>query len=312
MIINNKVPVKDISWLNYFEGGLIETLYEPENKEELVELCSSLYKSGTHFDIIGHTSNIYFLPSYSIGTMVSTRKVTSFQENADYIIADCGVSVRSLALKMVEEGVEGFEGLIDLPGTVAASVYGNASSYDCSINSLLESFELLLPNGEVVTFSPNDLKLSKRSSALKRGEIHGVILSVTLKKKLGNKSEIKKIAVQNHARRKTSQPPAQNNLGSIYRSSSKMTLIGFFLKVVSILYGLVGRLICRDKKELARHKKTFIFGLIGAKDLIPYVYSWNRYIWKDSKAHSLFWKFHKKHQLLYKRSDFEIEIKGSR
>ena len=312
MIAKREIPISKISWLNYSQSGIIGVFYEPENKQELVDLCRSLYKEGKQFDLIGHTSNIYFLPNYSVDIMVSTRKVRNFVESTDFIIADCGVSVRSLSLKMVDEGVKGFEGLIDLPGTVAASVYGNASCYGCSINSLMESFELLLPNGEVKMLSTVDLGLSKRSSALKRGELQGVILSVKIRKELGDKNEIKKKAEQNHIKRRLTQPPAQNNLGSIYRSSSRMTIIGYFLKAAVTLYGMAGRLMWRDKNDLAKHKKSFMLGLIGAKDLIPYFYSWNRFIWKDSEAHPLFWKFHKKHQLLFRESNFEIEIKGQR
>ena len=52
--------------------------------------------------------------------------------------------------------------------------------------------------------------------------------------------------------------------------------------------------------------------MYGAKELIPYVYGWNRYIWKDDKSHELFWKYHKIHKKLFKESKFEIEIKGTK
>ena len=177
MKVRNNIPVYKISWLRYADGGTIGTYYEPENREELLNLCKHLYKEGKTFDIIGHTSNIYFLPSYSVDILVSTRKVKETTEEDKYIIADCGVSVSSLARQMVKKGIKGFEGLIDLPGTVAASVYGNASCYGCSINSLLESFQLLTPDGEIKTLHTGDLKLSKRSTSLKRNEMGGVILA---------------------------------------------------------------------------------------------------------------------------------------
>ena len=173
MITKHNVPIYSICWLNHAEGGMIGTFYEPETKWELIDLCQSLYKEGKRFDLIGYTSNRYFLPSYNSEVMVSTRKVRNVHYSEDLIIADCGVSVSTLARKMVNEGVKGFEGLIDLPGTVAASVYGNASCYNCSVNALLDSFELLRPDGGIVWMKPEDLKLSKRSSAMKRGEWGG-------------------------------------------------------------------------------------------------------------------------------------------
>ena len=39
MIKKEQIPIYQISWLNYAEGGMIGTFYEPENKDELVEIC---------------------------------------------------------------------------------------------------------------------------------------------------------------------------------------------------------------------------------------------------------------------------------
>lgn len=310
MNIRHDIPVYKICWLNHAQGGMIDTYYEPESKQELTELCSSLYGEGKSFDVIGHTSNIYFLPTYHAEAVVSTRRVRSAQVCERYIQADCGVSVRRLSRTMVQQGVKGFEGLVDLPGTVAASVYGNASCYGCSINDLLISFELLQPNGSVVEMKPEDLKLSIRSSVLKRGELSGVILSVKLRKEHGDAEEIKSRAEQNHLSRLATQPPAQNNLGSIYCHPGRPTVVGYSIYAAAKVYELIGKLLRMNHGQLAAGKKAFMLRLAGAADLAPYLYSWNRFIWKDAEAHRLFGKFHRKHQLLFSNSDFEIEIKG--
>ena len=310
MKVRNNIPVYKISWLRYADGGTIGTYYEPENREELLNLCKHLYKEGKTFDIIGHTSNIYFLPSYSVDILVSTRKVKETTEEDKYIIADCGVSVSSLAKQMVKKGIKGFEGLIDLPGTVAASVYGNASCYGCSINSLLESFQLLTPDGEIKTLHTGDLKLSKRSTSFKRNELGGVILAVKLRKKPGNAEQLRLLAEECHERRKATQPPANDNLGSIYSNKHELTPIGFVIKgiakIIATLYGLTGQ----SRNKIKKKQQEIMLILSGGKELIPYVYSWNRFIWKDERSHELFWKFHHIHKKLFKESNFEIEIKG--
>ena len=184
-----------------------------QKTEKSCSICARhLYKEGKTFDIIGHTSNIYYLPSYSIDILVSTRKVKETTEEDKYIIADCGVSVSTLAKKMVEQGIKGFEGLIDLPGTVAASVYGNASCYDCSINSLLESFQLLTPDGEIKTLHTGDLKLSKRSTSLKRNELGGVIITVTLRKENGDADQLRLLAEQCHEKKENHPTTSKRQL----------------------------------------------------------------------------------------------------
>lgn len=308
MKIKYNVRIYDICWLNHAQGGVIGTFLEPETKEELIEVCRSLYKEGKLFDLIGHTSNIYFLPNYSVDIMVSTRKVKSVIYTKDNIIAYCGASVKQLAHAMVNEGVKGFEGLIDLPGTVAASVYGNASCFNCSINNLLVSIEFLNENGEIITLLPEDLKLSKRSSILKRGELKGVILSATLRKEYGDTEEIKALAEKNHKRRLETQPGPKDNLGSVYAVSNGFSRKSWMIRKLASVLCILLRLIHRDKVSI--NSKDLLLRFYNAKELQPYVYGWNRYIWKDEKSHELFWKFHQIHQKLFNESKFEIEIKG--
>lgn len=310
MIIKHNVRIYDICWLNHAQGGMIGTFYEPETKEELIDLCRSLYKEKKQFDLIGHTSNIYFLPSYSVDIMVSTRKVKQVIYTRNSIIADCGASVKQLAHTMINEGVTGFEGLIDLPGTIAASVYGNASCYDCSINAMLTSVEFLKDDGEIIILKPEDLKFGRRSSVLKRGEVKGVILSVTLRKEYGNVEEIKALAEENHKRRLKTQPGPQDNLGSIYAIKDGYSRKSWMIRMLASVLCILLKIIKQNK--VSTNRKDLILRFYGAKDLQPYVYGWNRYIWKDEKSHVLFWKFHKIHQKLFNESLFEIEIKGTK
>lgn len=312
MITRNNIPVYDICWLSHADGGMVGTLYEPENIDELREICTMLYCEGKNFDLIGHTSNIYFMPNYNVEYMVSTRKCKNVVEEEDCIVCDCGVPVVRLARRMVNNGIKGFEGLVDLPGTVGAAVYGNASCYGCSINSMLHSLELLKPNGETVTLHQSDLKLSKRSSSLKRRETEGVILSIRLKKEKGDTAELQRMAEECHKKRMETQPGPKDNLGSIYAVSGGWSFYSYLPRAVSKCYALLLRLSGRGRNDVQRAKKSLLFSMLGAKELLPYVYGWNRYIWKDEQSHRLFWKFHKLHQKMFKQSKFEIEIKRNR
>jgi UDP-N-acetylenolpyruvoylglucosamine reductase len=310
MVIKHNVQIYDICWLNHARGGLIGTFYEPETKKELIEICRSLYKEKKTFDLIGHTSNIYFLPSYSVGVMVSTRRLKDVYYKDDLIIADCGANVKMLARSMVNEGVKGFEGLVDLPGTIGAAVYGNASCYKCSVNDILVSVELLKVNGEIVTLKPEALKVTKRSSALKRGEIKGVILSVTLRKEYGDKEKLKTLALENHRRRLETQPGPKDNLGSIYTVSNGFSRKSWIIRKLASLLCILFKLIQNNKVSWKENKIAIVLWLYGAQELQPYVYGWNRYIWSDERSHELFWMFHKIHKKLFDESKFEIEIKG--
>ena len=120
---------------------------------------------------------------------------------------------------------------------------------------------------------------------------------------------LKDLAEKNHHSRKVSQPSPKDNLGSIYANAKKKTLFGYIVngiaKGLALLYGFTGK----KKKQIRDKQREIVLCILQARDLVPYVYGWNRYIWKDELAHTLFWKFDKIHRLLYKSSEFEIEIK---
>ena len=249
------------------------------------------------------------MPDYSVERMVSTRKLKKFEEREKCIYAECGVSVKQLAQYCVEHGIKGYEGLVDLPGTVAASVYGNASCYGCSIAKNLIEAEVLEPAGNIVKLTNDDLKFQKRSSAFKRGERKGIILSVLLSKEYGDEAQIKHQAEKNHKTRKETQPGPRNSLGSIFANSGKRTILNLILSMVCKAYGILLRLIGNKQEVIKKRKKKLLFTLLGASDVEPYVLSWNWYQWQDEYSHVAFWKYVRQHKRMFTKSEFEIEIK---
>lgn len=162
--------------------------------------------------MVGHTSNIYFKDSFNIENLVSTRKLTNYKIIADVVVCDSGVHVRRLARDMVNMGYKGFEGMIDLPGTIGAAIVNNSGCYGCYVSNMLKEAKVLMLDGVVRSLSSEDLGFRLRSSAIKRGDIKGVILSVILTLNRGDVNELKKLAEKAHQDRLQTQPCPQNNL----------------------------------------------------------------------------------------------------
>ena len=238
---------------------------------------------------------------------MSTRKLTHIELKDNRIECECGVSVKKLANIAVAEGIKGFEGLVDLPGTVAAAIYGNASCYECSISELLVEARALTKDGNLVTVDHDWFDFAKRSSSLKRKEKEAIILSVTLRANKGDKNKISSLAEQNHQLRKNTQPAAQGTLGSVFSCEGKPTLLNYLITSVTKVYALLLKLV--GGKDIEKKRKQLTFCLLGAKDVEPYVHHWNCYWWRDDVAHQLFWKYVRLHRMMFTKSDFEIEIK---
>lgn len=309
MEILHNVSPQQVSWVKSnkeaFEksGSTIENVYYPETIDDLTELVGSFYRTQKKFSLIGYSSNTLFLPSFAESNLICTKRLDNYSETDFCIECECGVNVSKLSKEMVQKGVKGFEGLTDLPGTIAAAVYGNCGCRGCSINELVSSFDLITPEGKIETLTTDNLNLQYRSSSLKRNELKGIITKIRLRKIFGNANELIQIADKNHQHRKKMQPSAANNLGTTFNGGSKTTLKGFLLKKIERIIGV----ITRTKDSRITYPK--LLKLIGKEKFIPYVYYWNRYMFLDPKSHLLFPEYIDFVKSLYKDARLEIEIK---
>lgn len=308
MKIFHEMSAQKVSWVKSNKEALeaksdaISNLYYPETIEELKDLYIELTKADERFELIGHSSNTLFLPSYHIDHLICIRNLDSWQETDNQIVCECGVNVSNLSKAMVKAGYVGFEGLTDLPGTIAGAVYGNSGCRNCSVNSLVTDIELLTLDG-VRHLTVSDLQLAYRSSILKRKELDGVIIRVFLKKIIGDTKELQKIAEKNHQHRKVFQPSGINNLGTTFNGGNCPTLKGWILKKAERSIQLLTRNNDRRKSF------PMILRIIGKSCFVPYVYYWNRYMFLDQKAHELFPKYEQFLKTMYTDVRLEIEIR---
>lgn len=300
----SNIFVQKISWLNIKEldqGGVISDLYYPESIDELVEIVLQCQKYRRKFYVLGHTSNCYFLPSFSPDAVISILYLRGFSEDKNTISVECGMHSKVLAKMMVEKGYEGFEGLIDLPGTVSGAIYGNAGCYGCLMSNRLISVKVLTPSGDIVDYSKEEFGFKDRSSKMKEGFIKGTIISAKFEKIKGDIEVLNQKAQFAHEDRLENQPGPANNLGSIFKKDEPTLLNIWIERIVKITC----KILCISDKHLVLKLKLF---LAGYPKLEKYLYDYNRFIWVDSNAYKAFEKYLDLRKKLYKHNDFEIEI----
>ena len=209
---------------------------------------------------------------------------------------------------MVKLGYKGFEGLVDFPGTIGGAVVNNSGCYGCYLSNLLIAVRLLQTAGNVKILSPQELAFRFRSSALKRGDIRGVILSVTLVLAKGYIEYLKRQAEISHHNRLMTQPGPRNNLGYTYHSLGERTLLGKCLMFVSGIYYICLKMLGEDIHSPGKKKSELEFLLVGGRQVLPYLWSINRFIWKDKKADMVFLQYQKVLRRIYVNPKLEIEI----
>lgn len=304
MQVEKKVSVGQFCWLRAsiygLGGGIIEDLYLPESKEELIECVNELNKSDKQFFIFGHTSNCYFLPSFNAETVISTRLLNHYAVLGDRVICEPGAHIKTVAKDLTNQGFIGYSGLVDLPGTVAAAVYGNAGCFGCETKDIVQSVEILLPNGTIRTLKNEDLGFKKRSSALKRNEIQGVILLVSLKKENGDRKTLLAHSEACHRERQQTQPGPANNLGSCFMSGTKT--LG--LRIVERIVYHIGNLLKFDKRQ----RLKLLLKIYGERKLVPYLFELNRFMWTDKQSHEVFNQYVAFYRKIYKNAQLEIQL----
>lgn len=298
------IRINKISWLkiNDLQGGVINNLYYPESIEEFIDIVRFCHNNNQKYYVFGHTSNSYFLPSFSPNVVISVIELKGFTETYNSITVECGMHTKVLARMMVENGYVGFEGLVDLPGTVSGAVYGNAGCYGCLISDRLVSVRILTSSGEILDYTKDRLGFQERSSSLKNGQIQGTILTVTFEKVNGDKEESRRKAVYAHKHRLMTQPGPVNNLGSIFKNSTP-TRYGNWIRRIGKYSAKFLRLPENDHKIL---KLKLL--LCGYPALAKYLFDLNRFIWTDDNAHKAFDDYLNLRNKLYKHNDFEIEV----
>lgn len=71
-IVLYDVPLSSRTWLH--RGGNAGVYFTPQTYDEMVLIGKYLYAQKAKFDIIGHSSNIYFLNTYCTDYVIDTKK----------------------------------------------------------------------------------------------------------------------------------------------------------------------------------------------------------------------------------------------
>ncbi len=309
-LIVNQIPFEqDVAlskktWIK--TGGVCACWITPQSVEQLTEVCRFLYANSIVFDIVGQTSNIFFHSTYNPQVVVSTVRVNRYEQNDGVITCECGVSVVKLSKDFMSQGYAGFYGLVGLPGTVGSAVVNNASCFNCSLSSMLLSADVLMLDGEVKTLQKEELDFSHRSSAFKRGEIKGIVLSVKLKAEKAEsiEEECRKAEETVTYRKEKQERLAGKTLGSVFASRTMKR--SFRNKMINVAMRLLPKLLKCEPRYI--QKKAILF-LYGYRDLNEYCSDRqiNTFIWKDKNAEVLFIRYKEMMNKVYDNPVIEIE-----
>lgn len=198
-------------------GGNADLMILPSGKEQLISLIKLLHKHNIQWTSIGRGSNMLVSDKGIRGVVIKPAAGLDYVRfDGNTVIAGAAYSFIKLAVMASKQGLTGLEFAGGIPGTVGGAVYMNAGAHGSDVSRIFKSAEIVLSNGELVTYEIDDMNFSYRHSVLQ--EMTGFVVEATFELEAGDHEKISAEMAKHRARRLQTQPLKMATCGSVFRN----------------------------------------------------------------------------------------------
>ena len=197
-------------------GGPADRLAAPATVEELVTLLEAAAEADVPTFVLGKGSDLVIADAGIRGLVIRTR-AGEVTVDGTGVIAEAGASMTGLAKRCAREGLAGFDWAISIPGSFGGAIWANAGAHGGDMAGVLTAVDVYDPRDRSRrTLSPADCRFSYRDSRFKHGP--EVVLGGSIELERGDPAAIMALVDQHQARRRATQPLADQNAGSVFRN----------------------------------------------------------------------------------------------
>ena len=218
IIIKNNVNLLNYTTIKV--GGFTEFFAEPESISELIDYLKWVKLNNLKCRIIGAGSNLLIKNTLHNGLTICTRKLKKIKINklSGYVETECGVMLPVMANLLAQNGCEGGEWLIGIPGTIGGAVFMNAGSGNLWTSKYLLSVQVLdTKNLSIYKLNMENLIFKYRFSSFQTNEL--VILKANFMFRPNkNIKEITEKTKQNLKNKTNMQPYHLPSFGSVFKN----------------------------------------------------------------------------------------------
>lgn len=221
---------ESLSSHTYFKlGGPADLFFVAGSTEELTLAVSSAVAAKVPYFVLGSGSNLLVSDQGFRGLIIKNKSsnllLKGFTGSANQgkldlkevvVQADSGVPANQLIRYTLNEGLQGLEIFLGLPGTVGGAVYNNSHHLGKLIGDKVVEVVVLNKEGDPHIYTGQNMKFAYDYSILhKTGE---VVLTVSFQLKRGDKDKLWSIANDAVKRRAQTQPLGLPSSGCIFRN----------------------------------------------------------------------------------------------
>lgn len=202
-------------YTSYQIGGPADVYVIPDKIEDLLKLVLFTEEREIARFIIGLGSNILVSDQGIRGIVIDLRTCASeIKREENRVWVGAGRKLWEFLDYLRDQGLEGFQNLIGIPGTVGGAIKMNAGAFGVELFDRVLSVDILQPTGEITNLKKENIDFGYR-----RGIIPGnrVFLGTWVQLEPGNTNEIAEQMKETLARRESKQPLEYPSAGSVFR-----------------------------------------------------------------------------------------------
>ena len=197
-------------------GGPADRLAAPATIEELLALLEAAGEAGVPTFMLGKGSDLVIADRGIRGLVIRTR-AGEVTVAGTRVTAEAGASMTGLAKRCAREGLAGFDWAISIPGSFGGAIWANAGAHGGEMAGVLAAIDVYDPRDRSRrTLSPAEGAFSYRDSRFKHGP--EVVLGGSIELERGDPAAITALVDEHQARRRATQPLADQNAGSVFRN----------------------------------------------------------------------------------------------
>lgn len=199
-------------------GGTADKFLIVDSEEELKQALKYAKEKNIKITIIGNGSNLLVKDKGIRGLVIKINiqklKIEKKEDHVE-IEAGSGYKMMSLAIKLKDEEISGFEELSGIPGSIGGAVFMNAGAYGKEMKDIIISTKCMDENGNIFELSNEEQGFTYRSSSFNKKNY--IIVETKMKLQYGKQEEINKKMNEYKEKRKEKQPTEFPSAGSSFK-----------------------------------------------------------------------------------------------
>jgi UDP-N-acetylmuramate dehydrogenase len=197
-------------------GGTADRLAVPRSRAELLATLRAAREAGVPIFLLGKGSDVVVADAGIRGLVIRNR-ADAIRLEGTTLRAESGAPMASLVRRCTDAGLAGLEFGTSIPGSLGGAVWANAGAHGAEMRDLVVDVDAYDPRADAELSLPNAAcAFAYRESRFKTsGEI---VLGASLALHPDDPAGIAARIAEYQARRRATQPLADQNAGSVFRN----------------------------------------------------------------------------------------------